>query len=154
MIVLVWLFARTLFDILRYQTVSDYNVLNHFGFGVLYIVFALAVLVVTGSAAVFVFKKYTRAFQIAVASFILYLFFTVIMFVISFTHVDLAKDAYVISRGARGLVVRQEALDFTFSPVGMAVNFGIYLAVFVVLLIGLIKNRRYFDRDQSVKKSA
>ncbi len=76
------------------------------------------------------------------------------MFVISFTHIDLAKDVYVISREARGLAVRQEALDFTFSPVGMAVNFGIYLAVFVVLLIGLFKNRKHFDHNQSVNASA
>ncbi|MFA4873691.1 MAG: hypothetical protein WC659_07245 [Patescibacteria group bacterium] len=146
MIVLVWLFARTLFDILRYQTVSDYSILNHFGFGALYIVFALAVLVVTGSAVVFVFKKYPRAFPIAVTSIVLYLFFTAIMFVISFTHADLAKDAYVISREARGLAVRREALDFTFSPVGMAVNFGIYFAIFIGLLVGLFKNKQHFNR--------
>ncbi|MFA4873012.1 MAG: hypothetical protein WC659_03700 [Patescibacteria group bacterium] len=149
-IVLVWLFVRTLFDLLRYQTVSDYNILNNFGFGVLYIVFALAVLIVTGSAAVFVFKQYPRAFPIAVAGIVLYLFFTVVMFVISFTHVDLAKDAYIISREARGLAVRQEALDFTFSPVGMAVNFGIYFLVFIVLLIGLFKNKKYFNPNNTI----
>lgn len=152
-IVFILLLIRQLSDLLRCSTVTDYVVLSHFGIGSLYIVYSILFLLVAGIALVLIFRKHPRAFHFSMASLVLYFFASISISVVSLFQLDIATMAYISSREARGLTVSQEPLDLILSPAGIIIGIAVIIIIAILLIKGLIKNKRYLENADNINGS-
>jgi len=62
----------------------------------------------------------------------------------AFQNLTGARDAYAHGRELRGLTVREDALDFIFSPEVITATVAAMLLLYAVLAFVVYRNRTYF----------
>lgn len=144
----IWAAGQDLDGIVRYAVLTDYSIFLANGvpwlfFMLAFVVFSLNVLtvynliyprplgLVCGLAAVV-----ANAIQLSITM------------VLALRDIPAVREAYVISREARGLPVRDNALNALFSHQAMLGTMVVMLLLFLVIAWGLLRNRAYFLGDR------
>lgn len=113
--------------------------------GVPWLLYALlipAVCCYAGGIA-WVWRPYRGGLLVGLAALALSTIETGIGTVISLGNIDLVKEAMIVSREARGLSVRQEALDMMDNPLIFWLPFGVSVVFAAVLAFLLVKIHKY-----------
>jgi hypothetical protein len=123
--------------------------------GVEYLFFALSIptLVLTGLTLWFLWKPKSAGFWIAIAGLVLQITTSLIFLLITLNNPDIARDAYISYREARGRPVDQEALDKVLSVPDIFVAFGRMVASRLLIAALFLWKSDYFFRyrRQAVK---
>ena len=88
-------------------------------------------------------------FWITILSLIISSLENIIGFSIAMNNIYAARNAYVISRQARGLPIREEALDLAFSPNSMCIALGVAIGLALLWAILLFWKKSYFSDVES-----
>lgn len=140
----IWATGKDVEALLRHATTADYQVLASYGVGPLFFVLALSVLVLNAASVYFLFRPALRGLKVIFAALIAAAIQNTIVLLFSLRDLSVVRDAYVHGRNARGLPVREEALDLIFTPGGMVGSVVLALAVYALLAFLAYRNRPYF----------
>ena len=109
-------FGKDLLLIVGCPTTTDYHLFSNIGMEYLFIVFLISLVLLDGLTVWILGKPTPIGFRIAITSLIVSSLENMIRFSIAMKNIDVARDAYIISRQARGLLISEEGLDLMTIP--------------------------------------
>ena len=130
----------------RYSTAMDYNLLANYGWEYLFFVLLVLSLLFDLAFLWFLFKPRPAGFWVGIGNMVFGIIHNIIIYPLMLFNLDATKHFYVQSREMRGLPVRkEESLNFMFSPMGAYLMGAMWLAVGILLVVMLVKNKKYFQ---------
>ena len=153
-IVFLWSFGKDLLLTVGYPTTLDYLLFSHIGMEYLFFVFLISLVLLDGLTVWYLGKPKPIGFWIAISSLIVSSLENIISFSIAMKNIDVARDAYIISRQARGLFIREEGLDYAFSPNVMYISFGMIIGLSLFWAVLLFWKKSYFFDKVDVERNA
>lgn len=152
-VVFIWSFGKSIEQLLRYSTSTDYFIFSHNGIGFLFFVFLIILLLLYGLTIWFLWKPKPIGFWIAISSLIVSSMENVVTFSIAINNIESVKNAYALSRQARGLIVRKEAIEMIFSPGVMYIMLGFAVCLAFLWAALLIWKKSYFALQRSINET-
>ena len=143
----IWLSGRDLDNLIRASGTTDYYIFSSNGLTPLFFLFAAAVFLLDAATVSYLFRPRPAGFYVALSALAFSLIQTMVSVSLALSDLSGVRQAYAAGRKARGLSVREEALDMMFTPRAM------YLIVLLLVLINavaaflIIRNRGYFLSD-------
>lgn len=137
----VWAALKTAGSVYGAQYVSDYALLSTIGFGYLFYVINVPLMLGEAAAAYLLLKRRAGSFVVAGTVIAVEVINGIFMGAIAMRHLDEAKVVYIKSREARGLTVRQENIDSIVSVQGIALAVLACVAFYILLYYFLRKVR-------------
>ncbi len=137
-------FGKDVELIVRFPTSADYIVFNAAGMAYLFFILIIAIASLDGLTLWFLMRPRAMGLRIAIASVAFSMIENVIACALVMRDMDAARNAYVLSRQARGMLVRQDALDFMFSSTAVSLTLAAALAFELILVALLVWKREYF----------
>lgn len=149
----VWSVVNDLGILLRSTGSTDYYIFSTGGLTPLFFVFAVGVLLLDVATVYYLFRPRTTGFYIALSALGLSVLQNILSMSLALPNLLGVKEAYAAGREARGLPVRQEALDAIFTPSAMLTLLAVMLVLTAVIALLIVRNRGYFFRDTSRAKA-
>lgn len=144
-IIFLWSILKDIETLVRYSTTTDYQLLGTIGLAFLVPIFAGVLLALHFVALWYLFKPKPRGLRFGFVSVGIDAVVSLIVWGISVADMESARIAYTTSRAARGLSLREEHMEFLFSPIGLAVTLSIIIGTAFIVGYLLWRNRRYFS---------
>lgn len=136
-----WAALKTAGSVYGAQYVSDYALLSAIGFGYLFFVINVPLMLGEAAAAYLLLKRRAGSFVVAGTVIAVEVINDMFMGAIAMLHLDEAKAFYIKSREARGLTVMQENIDSIVSVQGIALAVLACVAFYILLYYFLHKVR-------------
>lgn len=143
-----YLFVRGIESLLLFTSSFDYQVFSQAGVSYLYFVLSIPILVITGITLQSLWKPKPIGLWIALIGLALGVLSTIVLFMITFNDPEITKQAYILSREARGLPVRPQNADRMFSMAGISTVFGSALGLYLLLAALFLWKRDYFLQEE------
>lgn len=142
-----WVLIKDIASLLFYKTSTDYLLLKQIGFTspTLFAGIMIILIIAELMALWFLVQPRLMGFWIAIVAVVLSAIESVAMVLISLTDLDAARQAYILSRQARGLSIRENAMNMIFSPNVMYVTLAFVLGFAAVLIALLVWKKEYFN---------
>ena len=137
--------ARDIEVLFSFDTVTDYLAFSNVGLAPLFFLCAIVVLLLNLASIVFFFRPREVGLHVMLAAILAAVIQDLFTMAISLSDLGKLKQAYIVSRQSRGLQVREDALEFIFSELGMytACLSTVLFYVFMAYLIR--RNKSYFQ---------
>ncbi len=152
-ILIVWFIWSTGIDLYTLITASastDFYILSSNGLTPLFFVFALGVLLLDAATVFYLFQPRPLGFYVALSALGLALLQSIVSVSLALSDLEGVRQAYVASREARGLSVREDGLDLMFTPAAMYLVLGVLVLISAVGAFLTIRNRNYFLRSEAL----
>jgi hypothetical protein len=149
MVIYVYLFVSGLSKVFLFSSNPDYYFFSQAGVGYLYLVLTIPILIITGLTIQFLWKPKPIGLWIALFGLALHLLNDLVSFFIAVYNPELMKQAYILSREARGAPVRPENIERMFSQTGIFITFGIAIGLTLLLAVLFIWKRDYFLQQET-----
>ena len=144
----IWSTGRDLYTLLTASTTAEFYIFSSNGLTPLFFVFALGIFLLDAATVFYLFQPRPVGFYVALSALGLSLLQSIVSMSLTLSDLSGVREAYVASREARGLSVREEALDMMFTPAAMYLIFGVIVVITAVAAFLIIRNRSYFLRRQ------
>ncbi len=144
-----WVLIKDIASLLFYKTSTDYLLLKQIGFSspALFAGIMMILIIAELMALWFLVQPRLMGFWVAIVAVVFSALESAAMVLISLLDLDAAKQAYIISRQARGLSIRENAMNTIFSPSVMYVTLIFVLGFAAVLIALLIWKKGYFNEE-------
>lgn len=146
-LLLVWFFWATGQDldaIVRYWLMSDYYIFSSHGISPLFFIFAFLVFSLNTTTIYYLFKPSPLGVYAGFGALAAALVQNLVTAGLALGDLDGVREAYAASREARGLSVREGALDLIFTPNGIYTSVAVMAVFYLVIGFLLFRNRTYF----------
>lgn len=149
----IWATGSDFQALVRFNTGTDYFIFQSAGVPWAFFVLAGLVAILDFCAVWYLLRPSRGGHFVIVAAMAMSAIYTAISWAVMSGNLDAVRDAYAISREARGLEVRPEAMEKIFSSQGLAIThtFG-FVAYLAIALIGWL-NKAYFRVANASAKS-
>jgi hypothetical protein len=152
LIIYVPTFLTGLYRIAVFSSSQNYHLFKQAGVEYLFFALSIPTLVLTGLTLWFLWKPKPAGFWIAIAGLVLQITTSLIFLLITLNNPDIARDAYILYREARGRPVDPEALDKVVSVPDIFVALGRMVASrLLIAALFLWKSDYFFGHRQAVK---
>jgi hypothetical protein len=144
LVIFLWGSGQALDGIVRYSIKTDYYLLTSLGLPWLYFVFTVGLFAAFVCSIQYLFRPAPVGLTVCLVTLGASAALSVLYAVLILNNLAGAREAYVVGREARGLPVRQGALDAVFSPQGIVTSGAIVIALTVFTAYVLLRNASYF----------
>ncbi|NRB40013.1 MAG: hypothetical protein HRU20_16350 [Pseudomonadales bacterium] len=141
----LWAAGKDLELLYRHQTTSDYFAYSNSGITPIFFILAVIVLLLNLGALFFLIKPKLIGIKIAFSALIAAAIYNLVTFGLGLSDIEGMKQAYIVSRESRGLIVREEALSMIFSPTSFMVTMAISLAFYILVAFLINKRKEYYQ---------
>lgn len=142
----IWAAGKDLDAIVRFGLSTDFYVFSLNNLTPLFFVFAFTVFVLNTATVYCLFKPNPKGLYIAMNALVIAATQNIFTFCLALRDLDAVRSVYAASREARGLSVREEALNMIFSQQGMYTSLLIMCVLYLVIGFLVFKKRTYFER--------
>ena len=149
-ILIIWFIWSAVSDLnnLVGTSSTDYYVFSSNNLTPLFFLFGVVIFLLDALTVFYLLRPRPPGFYIAFSALALSIIQSVLSVSLAVSDLPGVRDAYAAGREARGLSVRQEALDMMFTPAAMYAVLALIVLLTAVIAFLLIRNRAYFYRNQ------
>ena len=123
---------------------TDYYIFSSNGLTPLFFFFVVPVLLLDAATLRYLFRPRPAGFYVALSALALSLIQNIVSVSLALSDLSGVRQAYAAGREARGLSVREEALDMMFTPRAMYLALALLVLINAVAVFLIGRNRRYF----------
>lgn len=145
----IWSAGKDLDNLIRASGTTDYYVFSSNGLTPLFFIFAVAVFLLDAATVSYLFRPRPAGFYVALSALALSLIQSIVSVSLAVSDLSGVRQAYAAGRQARGLSVREEALDMMFTPRAMYLVLVLLVLISAVAAFLIIRNRGYFFSNNS-----
>ena len=150
-VVLVWFFwaaGQDLDAIVRYPVKTDYYILSSIGTPALYFAVIFLVFLLNIATIWYLFRPKPKGLWVAMTALGAGGTQTIVSLALVSQDIDGYRRIYAAGREARGLVVREEALDMIFSQGSLVIGGLVVMAFYVAIGVLIVWRKSYFSSPQ------
>lgn len=147
MVWFIWSTGRDLFNLIRASATTDYYIFSSNGLTPLFFFFAVGVFLLSAATVLYLFLPRPAGFYVALSALALSLIQSIVSVSLALSDLSGVRQAYAAGREARGLSVREEALQMMFTPGAMYLILVLVVLITAVAAFLIIRNRNYFMRS-------
>jgi len=140
----VWSFFKNI-EYLTRPSVTEKLVFQYAGYSALYYFMIFCILVLSGAAVFFLFRPSMLGRKICFLSLGSFAFFNIMCDFFLVSYPEIAWQAYVISRDARGLPIRPELQSIVTGSAGISLTIIVPLLAISFFTYLVYRNRPYFE---------
>jgi hypothetical protein len=152
LIIYVPTFLTGLYHTAVFSSSQNYHLFKQAGVEYLFFALSIPTLVLTGLTLWFLWKPKPAGFWIAIVGLVLQITTPLIFLLITLNNPDVAQDAYILYREARGRPVDLEVLDKVVSVPDIFIAFGRTVASRLLIAALLLWKSDYFGRRRQAVK--
>ena len=143
-----WSAGAGLDSIVKFTVLADYNIYLANGVPWVFFAFSIPIFGLNILTLYSLFTPHWLGLYFALSSLAMSVIHNTSSLLLSLKDLPAAKETYAISREARGLTVRDEAMDKIFSTNVMLSTMVVMFIFYAVVAFYVYKNRDYFSGNQ------
>lgn len=143
-----WSAGSDLYNLLRTTASTDYYIFSSNNLTALFFLFGVVIFLLDALTVYFLFRPAPAGFYVGLSALAVSLIQNIMSVLLAVSDLPGVRAAYAAGREARGLSVREEALDMMFTPGAMYFVLALLVLLKAVIAFLIIRNRRYFYRHQ------
>ena len=143
----IWSSVRDLDHLIRASGTTDYHIFSSNGLMPLFFLFAAAVFLLDSATVIYLFRPRPAGFYVALSALATSIIQSIVSVSLALSDLRGVRQAYAAGREARGLSVREEALDMMFTPRAMYLMLVLLVLINAVAAFLITRNRGYFFSD-------
>ena len=140
----IWSAGKDVDNLIRATGTTDYYIFSSNGLTPVFFFFAVAVTLLDAATVSYLFRPRPAGFYVALSALALSVIQSIISVSLALSDLSGVRQAYAAGREARGLSVREEALDTIFTPEAMYLVLALLVLINAVAAFLIVLNRDYF----------
>ena len=145
----IWAAGKCLDSIVRYSVTSDYYIFSAMDMSPIYFIFVFSIFSLNTATVFYLFRPTLVGIYVAITALIVAFIQNMVSMSLALKDLEGVKEAYAIGRVARGLSVRDGALDMIFSQNGIITASAIMTVFYFLVAYVVVRNKSYFGYVRS-----
>ncbi|MFE8072365.1 hypothetical protein QQM79_15010 [Marinobacteraceae bacterium S3BR75-40.1] len=140
----IWASGKDLETLVRFSVSTDFYIFSSVGLGYLFFIIAITVFLANTASVYCLFRPQPFGLPVIFNALIAGAIQNILTFSFAVSNLVGVREAYATGREARGLPVREGAMDMLFTPNALIISLAIMIGFYLLVAYVTYRNGSYF----------
>ena len=145
----IWASGKDLEALARFSVSTDFYIYSSVGLGYLFFMVAVPVFLANTAAVYYLFRPQPIGVPVIFNALVAGAIQNILSFSLAISNLEAVREAYATGREARGLPVREGAMDLLFTPNALTISMAIMLGFYMLVAYITYRNLSYFRGSEA-----